>query len=189
MFSIITMASSTTKPIEMVSAISEKLSSAKPSAHIAASVPAMDSGTVTPAATVGIRRRMNTTTTISTRATVISMVHCTSSTLARMVVVRSDSTVSFTSGGIHACNCGRAASTASVVSMTLAPEDLVSVSRMAGCLPNHAARRVLDTPSMTEATWDRRTTAPLLVFTTSGAYSRALEICPFSPMLSARSGP
>ncbi len=53
MFSIMTMASSTTKPTEMVSAISEKLSSVKPNSHIAASVPAIDSGTVTPAAMVG----------------------------------------------------------------------------------------------------------------------------------------
>ena len=74
MFSIITIASSTTKPTEMVSAISEKLSSAKPSNHIAASVPAIDSGTVTPAATVGTSRRMNSSTTSSTSATVISSV-------------------------------------------------------------------------------------------------------------------
>ena len=52
-FSIITMASSTTKPTETASAISERLSIENPIAHIAAQVPASDSGTVTPAAMVG----------------------------------------------------------------------------------------------------------------------------------------
>ena len=49
-FSITTMASSTTKPTETASAISEMLSIEKPAAHIAAQVPASASGTVTPAA-------------------------------------------------------------------------------------------------------------------------------------------
>ena len=54
-FSIITMASSTTKPTETASAISERLSIEKPTTHIAAQVPASDSGTVTPAAIVAAR--------------------------------------------------------------------------------------------------------------------------------------
>ena len=54
MFSIITMASSTTKPTETASAISDRLSIEKPASHIAAQVPASDSGTVTPAARVGV---------------------------------------------------------------------------------------------------------------------------------------
>ena len=64
MFSIMTMASSTTKPTEMVSAMREKLLRLKPSSHMAASVPARLSGTVTAAARVGTRRRMNRATTI-----------------------------------------------------------------------------------------------------------------------------
>ncbi len=99
MFSIITIASSTTKPTEMVSAISEKLSSAKPHSHIAASVPAMESGMVTAAARIGTVRRMNTSTTISTSATVTSRVVETSATLARMVAVPSRSTVSLMPAG------------------------------------------------------------------------------------------
>ncbi len=39
------MASSTTKPVEMVSAISDKLSRLKPSKYITAKVPTSDSGT------------------------------------------------------------------------------------------------------------------------------------------------
>ncbi len=45
MFSIITMASSTTKPVEIVSAIRDRLSSEYPSRYITPKVPTMDSGT------------------------------------------------------------------------------------------------------------------------------------------------
>ena len=54
-FSIMTMASSTTKPTETASAISDRLLIEKPATHISAQVPASDSGTVTPAAIVGGR--------------------------------------------------------------------------------------------------------------------------------------
>jgi hypothetical protein len=47
MFSTITIASSTTNPVEMVSAISDRLSSENPSAYIAAKVPTSESGTAT----------------------------------------------------------------------------------------------------------------------------------------------
>src|SRR5258707_1388083 len=49
MFSIITMASSTTKPVPIVSAISERLSSEKPQNHITPNVAISDSGSATPA--------------------------------------------------------------------------------------------------------------------------------------------
>ncbi len=167
MFSIMTIASSTTKPTEIVSAISEKLLRLNPSRYIAPSVPARLNGTVTAAAKVGTRRRMNSATTISTSAMLISKVHSTSATLARMVVVRSEMVATRMSGGIHARSCGSAARTRSTVSMTLAPAVLVSVSRMAGFLPSHAASLVLDTLSSTSATSPSRTVAPLLVFSTS----------------------
>src|SRR5580658_11348443 len=47
MFSIMTIASSTTNPVEIVNAINDKLSRLKPSAYIAAKVPTSDSGTAT----------------------------------------------------------------------------------------------------------------------------------------------
>ncbi len=53
MFSIITIASSTTNPTETASAIREILSIEKPTHHIKAHVPESASGTVTPAASVG----------------------------------------------------------------------------------------------------------------------------------------
>ncbi len=45
MFSIMTMASSTTNPVEMVSAISDRLSRLKPSRYMTPNVPISDSGT------------------------------------------------------------------------------------------------------------------------------------------------
>ena len=57
MFSIMTMASSTTKPTETASAIRVRLLIENPAAHMAAQVPASDSGTVMPAAMVGVPRR------------------------------------------------------------------------------------------------------------------------------------
>ena len=75
-FSIITMASSTTKPTEHASAISDRLSMEKPAHHIMAQVPASASGTVTPAAIVVAARRRNTNTTIITSAMAASSVSC-----------------------------------------------------------------------------------------------------------------
>ena len=100
-FSIMTMASSTTNPTEMASAMSERLSIEKPATHIMAQVPASDSGTVTPAAAVAAVRRRNTNTTSMTRTTLAIRVSCISKTLARIVLVRSDSTVISTPAGIQ----------------------------------------------------------------------------------------
>ena len=105
-FSITTMASSTTKPTDTASAISEMLSIEKPATHIAAQVPASASGTVTPAAMVAAARRRNRNTTSITSAMVASSVHCMSRTLARMVVVRSDSTEISMSAGIQRLSSG-----------------------------------------------------------------------------------
>ncbi len=106
MFSIITMASSTTKPMQTASAISDRLSIEKPAAHIAAQVPASDSGTVMPAAMVEAVRRRNSATTIITRMTVAPSVSCMSCTLARMVWVRSASTEISRPAGTHCRSSG-----------------------------------------------------------------------------------
>ena len=89
MFSIMTIASSTTKPTEVARAISEMLSIEKPAAYMHAQVPASAKGTVTPAAAVGINRRKKTKTTTITRAIVAPSVQIMSRMLARIVVVRS----------------------------------------------------------------------------------------------------
>ncbi len=49
MFSIMTMASSTTKPVPIVSAISDRLSSEKPQNHMTPKVAISDTGSATPA--------------------------------------------------------------------------------------------------------------------------------------------
>jgi len=78
MFSIITIASSTTKPVPMVSAISERLSSEKPANHMTRNVAMRESGNATPAMIVArmVRRKISTTSTTS--ATASTSVNCTS---------------------------------------------------------------------------------------------------------------
>ena len=98
-FSIITMASSTTKPTDTTSAISDRLLIEKPATHIIAQVPASASGTVTPAAMVAAVRRKNRNTTSITSAIEMTSVSCMSNTLARIVAVRSDSDVDLDAGG------------------------------------------------------------------------------------------
>jgi len=154
-----------------------------------ARVPHSDSGTVTAAAAIGTSRRMNSSTTSSTSTIVISSVYCTSATLARIVAVRSWITVSLMPAGIHDISCGSSARTRSRVSITFDPADLEIVSRIAGCLPSQAARRVLATPSVTVATSDNWSTAPLPAFSTRRRYCAARVICPFTPIVSACNGP
>ena len=141
----------------------------KPASHISAQVPASDSGTVTPAAIVGVARRRNTNTTSMTSAIVAHRVSCMSWTLARIVVVRSDSTEICKSAGIQALMSPSTPWMRSTVSMTLACACLVMMSRIEGCRLNHAAERVLRTPGVIAATEESRTTEPFTVRTTIGS--------------------
>ncbi len=86
MFSIITMASSTTKPVPIVSAISERLSSENPQNHITPKVAISDSGSATPAMMVARIVRRKTSTTMMTSATLSTSVNWTSRIEARMVL-------------------------------------------------------------------------------------------------------
>src|SRR6476660_4496129 len=104
MFSIMTIASSTTKPVEIVSAINVRLLRLKPSRYITASVPTSDNGTATLGMIVADRLRRNRKITITTSATVSTSENCTSLTDARMVIVRSVSTETWTAGGNVVCN-------------------------------------------------------------------------------------
>ena len=83
-----TMASSTTKPVPMVSAISDRLSSEKPQNHITPKVAISDSGSATPAMMVARMVRRKIKTTRMTSATLSTSVNCTSRIEARIVVVR-----------------------------------------------------------------------------------------------------
>ncbi len=186
MFSIMTMASSTTKPMHTASAINDRLSIEKPAAHIAAQVPASDSGTVTPAAMVGAARRRNRNTTSITSTAVAPSVSCMSWTLARMVCVRSARIEKVMPAGTHSRSCGSSALTRSATSMTLASPCLVMKSSTEGWRLNQPADRLLRTPFVMAATLDRRITVPFTVLTTSGSYSPASRSWSLMPMVTAR---
>ena len=89
MFSSITMASSTTKPTESVSAISERLSRLYLSWCIAANVPTTESGSARLGMMVAGRFRRNRKMTRITSTSVSSSVNCTSLTELRMDSERS----------------------------------------------------------------------------------------------------
>src|SRR5207245_793918 len=84
-----TMASSTTKPVEMVKAIKERLSKLYPSRYITPKVPTSDRGPAMLGIRVADRLRRKRKITITTSPTVSISVNCTSRTEARIVVVRS----------------------------------------------------------------------------------------------------
>ena len=134
MFSTTTMASSTTKPTAMVSAISDRLSRLKLSRYIAAHEPSSASGTVMLGISVAQKLRRNSRMTITTRAMVSPSVNSTSATEARMVVVRSRMVLTSIAGGMRAVSCGSCALIWSTVSMTLAPGCLNTARMMPGWL-------------------------------------------------------
>src|ERR1700676_503980 len=121
MFSTTTIASSTTKPTAIVSAIRDRLSRLKPKRYIAAQAPNNASGTVTDGMTVTQKLRMNIMITSTTSTTVRPSANSTSATEARMVMVRSRTVTTLTEGGIAAVSAGSRALMLSTVSMTLAP--------------------------------------------------------------------
>src|SRR5438093_365762 len=88
MFSIMTIASSTTKPVAIVSAINERLFRLKPSRYMTPKVPTSDRGTAMPGMTVPANVRRNRKITSTTSATESMSSYCTSATDARTVVVR-----------------------------------------------------------------------------------------------------
>src|SRR5215813_5760887 len=121
MFSMTTIASSTTKPVAMVSAINVRLLIENPTRYMTPKVPTSDSGTATLGMNVAGTLRKNTKITITTSATASNSSNWTSWTDERMVTVRSVSSVTSTAGGNAALNCGSNALTRSTTSMTLVP--------------------------------------------------------------------
>src|SRR2546428_12934767 len=116
-----TMASSTTKPVEMVKAIKERLSRLYPSRYITPKVPTSDKGTATLGIMVADRVRRKRKITITTSATVSMSSNCTSRTEARIVLVRSVRTVTCTDEGNEVVSCGSNLSMRSTTLMMLAP--------------------------------------------------------------------
>ncbi len=161
MFSIITMASSTTNPVEIVSAISVRLLRLKPAKYIATHVPISDSGTATAGIQVVDSRRRKRKITSTTSATVRPSSSCTSAMDARMVVVRSVSTETWTAGGSVAESVGSSALMRSTTSIVFAPGWRCTLTITAGVVFIHAAWCASSTLSTTWATSDSRTGAPL----------------------------
>ena len=96
------MASSTTNPVAMVIAMSDKLSMLYPNRYITANVPISDTGTATAGISVARPFRRKTNTTMMTRAMEMISVFSTSLTEARMVVVRSRTMVVSMPSGMEA---------------------------------------------------------------------------------------
>jgi hypothetical protein len=204
MFSIITIASSTTKPVAIVSAINERLFRLYPSRYMSPNVPISEIGTATLAMTVARRLPRNAKITSTTRATASSSSFSTSATEARMPVVRSASTSTCTDAGNPACSCGNCCLIASTVAITFAPgcrctltmiagisvpaspsrQSLATTSAAAsapvgGCRahesPAHAPSCVFSAASTTLATLSSRTGAPLRYATMRLRYSSAVS--------------
>src|SRR3984957_5114719 len=124
MFSTTTMASSTTKPTAMVSAINDRLSRLKFIKYIAANEPASASGTVMLGMSVAQKLRRKRRMTITTRQMVRRSVNSTSDTEARIVTVRSRMVSTFTAGGMRAVSCGSWAWIELMVMTTMAADRL-----------------------------------------------------------------
>jgi hypothetical protein len=140
MFSSITMASSTTKPVAMVSAIRLRLLMEKSSRYITPNVPTSDSGTTTLGISVAEALRRNRKVTITTSATANSSSFCTSRTDARMLPVRSVRMATSVAAGMVAVRRGSSSCTRSATSMTLAPGWRCTLTSTAGRRSAHAAR-------------------------------------------------
>jgi hypothetical protein len=162
MFSIITIASSTTKPVAMVSAISDRLSRLKPSRYMIASVPTNDSGTDRLGMTVAGMLRRNRKITSTTSAMDRPSSNSTSETEARIVVVRSVSGVTVTAPGRLLCRLGSSALMLSTTAMTFAPGCRSTFTMIAGVVFIHAPSLVFSGASTTVATSDSFTGAPFL---------------------------
>ncbi len=161
MFSIMTIASSTTKPVAMVSAMIDRLLRLKPARYITASVPTSDSGTERLGMMVARQSPRNRKITPTTRSTAKLSSICTSCTEARMVSVLSVRIVTSSEGGSVSRSWGRSALMLSTTAMTLAP-GWRWTSMMTACVVlAQAISRLFSCVADTDATSDRRTAAPL----------------------------
>ncbi len=160
MFSIITIASSTTKPVEIVSAMSVRLFREKPSRYIAPKVPTSESGTATLGMTVPTAVRRKRKMTMTTRPIVSISSNSTSRTEARIVVVRSVRIETFTAEGSDARSWGRSLLTRSTTAMMFAPGWRWMFTMTAGVRFIQAACFTFSAESTTAATSERWTGAP-----------------------------
>ena len=131
-FSRTTMASSTTKPVATISAMSERLFRLNPSMYMAANVPISEIGIATAGMSVARAFLRKMYTTRITRATEMSSVRSTSRSAARIVLVRSIITLRSTLAGSVDCSSGMSAVMPSTTSMMLALGCRLMISSTAG---------------------------------------------------------
>ncbi len=160
MFSSITMASSTTKPTDSVSAISDRLSRLWPSSAMTPKVPTSDMGRARLGMTVADRLRRNRKITSTTRHSVSSRVALTSRTDSRIGCARSIITFRVAEAGSWLRRSGSSACTARETSSVFVPGCRCTASMIARWSTNQLAVRSFCTLSITRPRSCRRTGAP-----------------------------
>ena len=160
MFSITTIASSTTNPVATVSAISDRLSSENPSSHIGPNVAMIDAGTTIDGMIVARQLRRNRNVTSVTRNTAITSVRSVSASDARIATDRFAATVSASSAGSSERRSGSSAEIWSMVLTMFAPGVGKITSTTAGTPPSIPAWRRSSVLSSTLATSDSFTGEP-----------------------------
>src|ERR1700675_2574977 len=166
MFSIITMASSTTNPAAMVSAMRDRLFRLNPKRYIAAKVPTSDSGTERLGMIVAGTLSRNTKMTRTTSTTANASSSSTSETEARIVLVRSVRTETLTDRGNPASIWGSSDLMRSATEITFAPGWRWTLRRIAGIVLFQLESWLFSALFTTVATSARRTGAPFLYATT-----------------------
>ena len=160
MFSSTTMASSTTKPVATVRAISVRLFTEKPAKAITPKVPRIETGTTTAGISVTRMSRRKRKTTNVTRTTERMSERSTSCSELRIVTERSIAADISMPLGMSACNAGIWALMRSTVSMMFAPGWRVTTMMMAGLPFMMPALRTSSTESVTLATSEIMTGVP-----------------------------
>ena len=157
-----------TKPVDMVSAISDSMFRLKPARYMTANVPTRDTGTTMLGISAALALRRNRNTTSTTRITEMISVRSTSCSEARIVGVRSITTLRSMAPGMDARNSGNRPRTRATVAMMLAPGWRYTIIMTAGLPLNSPALRTSCTESSTLATSPMRTAAPLWNATITG---------------------
>ena len=155
-----TIASSTTKPVAMVSAISDRLSIEKPAKYMVAKVATIESGRPTPAMTVARHVPRKNRTTSVTRPIAMTSVISTSWIEAWIMSVRSDTIESFAPAGSACDRRGSSARMRLTVSTTLAPGWRCTSNTTAGTPLYQAPTLAFSSPSEISATSLSRIGAP-----------------------------
>ena len=160
MFSSTTIASSTTRPVATMSAMSDRLLRENPHRYMTAKLPTSAMGTAATGMAAARTLARNSSTTRITSATAISRVRSASCSVARMLGDRSLAMLRSTSAGRNARRAGSCSWMASAVLMMFASGWRLMTSSIAGSLLKKPVLNRSSTSSCTRATSERRTAAP-----------------------------